>query len=307
MSATKADGKWVEGLTPDMAVGKAARLALEMRLEATHETLAAARELSSDAEPIHEMRVASRRAAAALQVFSERLPGKSARHARKSLRRLRRGVAAAREADVFFAALECWAPDRAKVEKPGLQYLFGHVTAQRRAAQDEVCAAIDRCKSEWAFRVERCPKKVRRGGGPLRQFAPPICAALVMDLDCSIAAGDFENAEKLHAMRIAGKRFRYAFELLAPALAPAAHETLYPTLVELQSLLGAAHDSWQTIRRLDGLIDDVAAMRPQLMRSVRAGLSAFRSAQREQIAAHKAAFTTWRSKWPAVRTIDFRL
>jgi CHAD domain-containing protein len=181
------------------------------------------------------------------------------------------------------------------------------VTAERRAAQDEVCAVIDRCKSEWAFRVEQCPKKVRSGGGPLRQFAPPICAILVKELDCAIANGDFEDAERLHAMRIAGKRLRYGYELLAPALAPTARETLYKALIELQSLLGAAHDSWQTIRRLDALIDDVAAMRPQLMRSVRAGLSAFRSAQREQIAAHKAAFTTWRSKWPDVRTMDFRL
>jgi CHAD domain-containing protein len=307
MSASKGDGKWVEELTPDMAVGKAARLALDARLEAARETLAAARELTADAEPIHEMRVASRRAAAAIQVFGGRLPGKTARRARKSLRRLRRGVAPAREADVFFAALESWAPDRAKVEKPGLQFLFGHVTAERRSAQDAICAAIDRCKSEWAFRLEPCPKRVRRGGGPLRQFAPPVCATLVKELDGSIAAGDFENAEKLHAMRIAGKRLRYAYELLAPALAPAAHETLYPTLAELQSLLGAAHDSWQTIRRLDELMDDVAAMHPRLLSSVRAGLSAFRSGQREQIAAHKAAFTAWRSKWPAVRRIDFRL
>jgi CHAD domain-containing protein len=307
MSANKGDGKRVEGLTPEMAVGKAARRALEARLEAVRDTLASARELSADPEPIHEMRVASRRAAAALQFFGGRLPAKVARRARKSLRRLRRGAAPAREADVFLLALESWAPGRAKVEKPGVQFLFGHVTAERRAAQDAVCAAIDQCKSQWAFRLESCPKKVRGGGGPLSRHAPPICAALVKDLDAAIAAGDFEDAQRLHAMRIAGKRLRYAYELLAPALAPAAQETLYPTLSELQSMLGAAHDSWQTIRRLDGLIDDVAALHPRLLPSVRAGLSAFRSAQREQIAAHKATFSAWRSKWPAVRIIDFRV
>ena len=72
-----------------------------------------------------------------------------------------------------------------------------------------------------------------------------------------------------------------------------------------QSILGAAHDNWQTIRRLDGLIDDVTALHPNLLASIRAGLSAFRSAQREQFAAHKAAFAAWRSKWPAVRELEF--
>jgi CHAD domain-containing protein len=301
MSAGKGDGKWVDGLTSDMAVGKAARKALEARLDAVRAALDPAKELTADGEPVHQMRVATRRATAALQVFGGRLPGKAEKRARKVLRKLRRAAAPAREADVLLAALDGWAADRPDAEKAGMQFLFGLLMAERRAAQTNVRDAIEKCGSKWASLLEHCPRHVRRGGPPLGELAEKVYHGFVRDLDAAIAACDFDDDKKLHALRIAGKRLRYAYELLAGALDPEIETTLYPSLVELQSILGTAHDTWQIVGKMDRVVVEVTALRPQILPSIRSGLCAFRAEQREQFSGHKAAFTTWRRTWPAKR------
>jgi CHAD domain-containing protein len=107
----------------------------------------------------------------------------------------------------------------------------------------------------------------------------------------------------MHALRIAAKKLRYSLELLGPALPADAWDALYPMLSDVQRILGIANDSWQAIGRLDRLLDDVTALRPQNLPSIRAGISAFRTMQREQYAAQRAAFSAWRSKWPTVRNV----
>jgi len=301
MSAGKGDGKWVDGLTSDMAVGKAARKALKARLVAVRAALDPAKELSADGEPVHELRVATRRATAALQVFGGRLPGKTEKRARKVLRKLRRAVAPAREADVLLAALDSWATGRPNAEKAGLQFLFGLLTAERQAAQAPVNEAVEKCESKWAFLLEHCPRSARRGGPPLGELAGRVYHGFVRDLDAAIAACDFDDERRLHALRIACKRLRYAYELLAGSLDPEIEQTLYPALVDLQSILGAAHDNWQIVGKLDRVMDVVTALRPQLLPGIRSGLSAFRAGQREQFAVQKAAFATWRRSWPKTR------
>jgi CHAD domain-containing protein len=305
MSAAVGDGKWLEGLSPNMSVGKAARLALDARLEAVRAALEPAAELTSDSEPVHQLRVATRRAGAALRVFTPRLPKGTEKKALRALRDVRRAASAAREADVFLSLLDAWSPGRPKNERPGLQFLVGHLTAERRSEQSRIRDAVEECAARWAFRLERCAKSVRRGGGSLGEFASHILTAHVRDLSDAVGQVNFDDAELLHELRIAGKRLRYSFELLANAVTPAAKESLYPVLCEMQEILGIAHDAWQAVNRLDQVIDSVTAMRPHILPTIRAGISALRAAQREQFAAQKAAFSNWRSKWPAVKAIDF--
>lgn len=307
MSAAGGDGKWLEGLRPEISVGKAARLAIGARLEAVRAALAPAAELTADAEPVHQLRVATRRAGAALRVFSPRLPPGTAKKPRRALRKIRRAASAAREADVFLEALDAWSPERPKVEKPGLQFLSGHLTAERAAEQIAIRNAVEDYESCWAFQLERCAKSVRRGGGPLSRFASPILTAHLRDVDDAIAHVNFDDAGLLHQLRIAGKRLRYSFELLAGAVNPAAKDSLYPVLCEMQEILGIAHDAWQAVNRLDRVVDLVAALRPHMLPAIRAGVGAMRAAQREQFATQKAAFANWKAMWPAVRAIDFRI
>jgi CHAD domain-containing protein len=300
-----ADIKWLDGLTPDMRVGKAARLALASRLQAVRDAVGPAAELSADPEPIHELRVATRRGVAALTVFGSRVPAKLERRTRKNLRRLRRSAAPAREADVFLTALDAWAPGRPNVEKPGLQFLFGHVSSERRASQQGVNDAIADCDGRWTYRLERCVQSVRRGGPSLAEFGVPYSADLARRFDAAALAATFDHAERMHALRIAAKKLRYSFELLGPALPSVAWDTVYPMLSDVQRILGIANDCWQAIGRLDQLLDDVTALHPQSLPSIRAGINAFRTMQREQVSAQRAAFSAWRSKWTSVRNVPF--
>src|SRR5438874_9864732 len=92
------DGKWVDGLTAETPVGKAARRVLVARLAAVREALVPATKWGPNPESVHRLRVASRRAAAVLDAFADLLPGKSRRKARKALKGLRRAAGSARDA-----------------------------------------------------------------------------------------------------------------------------------------------------------------------------------------------------------------
>src|SRR5439155_18388759 len=117
---TSPDGKWVEGLTAAMPVAKAARRAIAARLEAVREALRPAAAWGPDPEPVHHLRVATRRAGAALDTFGDLLPGKVYKKARKALRRVRRAAGEARDADVFLDVVRVWSIHQSPAARPGL-------------------------------------------------------------------------------------------------------------------------------------------------------------------------------------------
>ena len=49
--------------------------------------------------------------------------------------------------------------------------------------------------------------------------------------------------EALHALRIVGKRLRYAIEIFAGCFPPAMKETIYPTVERVQEILGDVQDA----------------------------------------------------------------
>src|SRR5437763_965344 len=97
-----ADGKWISGLTPDTPLGEAAREVLAVRLGVVAECLPpAVGGADGDPEHVHRLRVATRRAAAALRIFADCLPGKARKATRRRLRAVRRAAGEARDWDVF--------------------------------------------------------------------------------------------------------------------------------------------------------------------------------------------------------------
>src|SRR3954470_13477806 len=99
-------GKWIDGLGPETTVADAARCSLEVRLAVVAHTLPLAAHLSEhDVEHVHHLRVATRRAAAALKLYRDWLPEKSARWIRKRLRQIRRTASEARDLDVLIQRL----------------------------------------------------------------------------------------------------------------------------------------------------------------------------------------------------------
>src|SRR4051794_10914433 len=92
--------KWLPDVSPgDRAVDVAAR-ALAVRLDAVRRYLQRAAR-TRDPEDVHQLRVWSRRADAALDLFADLLPRDQHRWFRKWMRRLRRAAGRARDADVL--------------------------------------------------------------------------------------------------------------------------------------------------------------------------------------------------------------
>src|SRR2546429_359792 len=97
-----ANGKWIKGLKAQTPLAEAARRVLEVRLGVVRtRLLLAVREPDKDPEHVHQLRVGTRRAGAAVEIFEPCLRGKCYRRARKALKKLRRAAAAARDCDVF--------------------------------------------------------------------------------------------------------------------------------------------------------------------------------------------------------------
>ena len=106
------DGKWIPDLSPEMPVVDAARTVLAARFGVVRHYLPLAAESPFDnPEYVHQLRVGTRRAGAALRVFADCLPKKPQRAAKKSLRAIRRAAGGARDWDVFLdnlAAVIAW-------------------------------------------------------------------------------------------------------------------------------------------------------------------------------------------------------
>src|SRR5579872_6321168 len=131
-----AGGKWISDLAADVPLAEAARHVLAVRLRVVGEALPrAVHEADRDPEHVHQLRVATRRADAALRIFGCCLPQKAYKRARKRLRRIRRAAGAARDWDVFLIALRERAAGPPAKEQAGLDLLTGYALGQRAAAQ----------------------------------------------------------------------------------------------------------------------------------------------------------------------------
>src|SRR5687767_3640798 len=121
-----AEGKWISGLSEDMPAEEAARLALHLRVKAVIDLLPRALAgPQDDPEPVHQLRVSTRRAAAALRSFADLLPGKYHKGLARQLRRIRRAAGEARDWDVFRADLAQRLAEASPTEQPGLDLLIG--------------------------------------------------------------------------------------------------------------------------------------------------------------------------------------
>src|SRR5437764_10810040 len=133
-----ADGKWIDNLTATTPLRDAAQKVLLARLQVICNYLPKAlHSAEQDLEYVHQLRVGTRRADAALRIFSPCLPHKMFRVARKRLQRLRRAAGAARDLDVFADNLLRWQADQPAKDRPGLDYLLGYAMGQRAHAQEK--------------------------------------------------------------------------------------------------------------------------------------------------------------------------
>src|SRR5688572_10302173 len=93
--------KWLPDIAPtDRAVEVAAR-SLATRLDAVRRYLKWSVERPAEPEQIHQLRVWTRRADAALELYADLLPRRGVRKLRKRLRRIRKVAGRVRDCDVY--------------------------------------------------------------------------------------------------------------------------------------------------------------------------------------------------------------
>jgi inorganic triphosphatase YgiF len=325
LRAAKASGARLgEGLRPKLPAGAALRCVLANGLEVL---LANAHGLRRRDEPefVHQARVALRRMRSALRLLARDTTVPAALIS--ELRWLASALGPARDADVLVtstlpavlaaltappsaaqsaAASAAWsAPPSAppSAEKAGaVRSLLA--AARRRQVRGRRLARAAVGSGRFALLAldllawTRSPHDERER--TLRQLAPRRLASAHRRL---LRAGRFFAAlppAEQHAVRILGKRLRYALDLFAPALpapAAAAAANYGAVLAQLQEELGALNDAAVAAATLPELSGDAA-----LLASARTALAGGRLQQLERVVAVEAglrALAQTRPPWKA--------
>lgn len=246
-------GKWIRGLKPSLPLADAGRRVLRIRLQTVGDFLEPARERAAeDPEYVHQLRVATRRARAAADIFSPCLPARQFRKTKKLLRNIRRAAGAARDWDVFLLSLPTLkTADKSERVQSGYDCLAGFAAAQRLEAQHVLLRDTPDVYSfeRKASRIVHAVRAPKKGDVTLGAWGREVVAELVSELD---RAGNTERQqlEQLHRIRIIGKRLRYAMEIFVDCFPPAFRRTHYASIEQMQEILGRLNDSRVTIERL---------------------------------------------------------
>ena len=285
--------KWLTAVGPDAPPARAARKALAVRIAAVEHFLKQAGQVSGqaddDAEAVHQLRIWTRRATAALRLFAEVLPRRTAKWLKRKLRSIRHTAGEARDCDVLAEQVESG-------DLPGLAPTAVHLRVRRKRAEKELARlykSLVRGKRfgrksdkllEKIARREKFRKSQRQPAfGPwCRQQLRPLAEAFF-----ELAAGDLSKDAQLHKLRLAGKRLRYALELAPAALPATTHRRLYDELSDLQDRLGQVCDQIVAAGRLKEWHDEARE------ENVRKELRVAQGQQRKQLAASKQRFLRW--------------
>ncbi len=304
-----ASQKWVSGVSADTPLRVAAASILRARLDLVADRLDRARADAHNPDEIHQLRVATRRAAAALDALADALPDKPRKKARKRLKRIRRAAAAARDIDVNTALLTRMRKRAPDEQKPVIDHLLRALEHRRGPAADAVVEIAERHGPKQIHRLakallrdEATPDDGADEARTMGDAARDTLSRLALDAR-DLGQGDLSDPEHLHELRLSGKRLRYAMEVFACCFPEDLRESLYPRLEEVQEALGAVNDCDQMVNRLQTALaelhdDDDGPSRAQ----VRAGLAALLGQFRRQRDDRAAGFSEW---WDAFQHDGF--
>jgi len=204
--------------------------------------------LKGDVQAVHQARVATRRLREIVPIATTgREDRKSARLVRR-LRKLTRVLGPVRELDVALAHL---AEREGRRRSPGVVALRVHLRAERAAARAKLEQAIDHARAaRLTARLAKLEQRLQDGADlapdprleRVRRALADAAATRARELGEAIAAsGAIFIVERVHAVRIAVKRLRYALEL-AGELRLVPTGALVNRLRGIQDALGDLHD-----------------------------------------------------------------
>jgi len=204
-----------------------------------------------DSEDVHQMRVATRRLRASLQVVTGVYDPELIRRYRRGLRQIAESLGAVRDGDVFLEHVTAYHAELPEASRAQLDRLVASVTAERAHAREQLLADLQ-SKSYQKFKRDFATFLTTPGAGT-RESPEPGIVERVRDFAGSAIWRRYElwrayevvlpnaESETLHQARIAGKRFRYTLEFFDDALGPKVEQALTP-LIALQENLGTLQD-----------------------------------------------------------------
>ena len=231
-------------LSPDADAILAARAVVRFHLRAFARFEEAAR--AGEVEPVHQLRVATRRLRAALRLFAPLLPQRFVEPTHRDLAELARAIGGVRDLDVLFEAVRA----RAARLDPELRRALGPVGLaiheQRATALSALVSALDGSKCRRLLGrlgtfadAQTAVRRPRR----LADMAPELLKPLVRPvnrvgrrLEPASVPADF------HRLRVRVKRLRYALETLR-GLGGKPLRRLLVRLERLQDTLGGSQDA----------------------------------------------------------------
>jgi CHAD domain-containing protein len=295
------DAKWIGGLKETTPAVEAAQRVLKVRLKAVLSRLPQAmHEAQDDVEHVHQLRVSTRRAGAALRIFEDLLPRKALKRLRKKLRRVRRAAAEARDWDVFLNDAGARLAAAPATHRPGLDLVVGIAHGQRSAAQVRLAEgeeppldlqqAIDEALDGLRL-PDELPKETL-----LRDVAALQLGVLLSQLD-DAAAGDLTDYEHLHQVRIIGKRLRYAMEVFESCFAASFREVHYPAIEEMQDILGLANDSHVALGQLEEVRARVQGIQPEHWKRYHSGVNGLIKFHQQRLPRQRRQFEQWLRHW----------
>ncbi|MBP1928113.1 CHAD domain-containing protein [Methanolinea mesophila] len=219
----------------------------------------------ADIEPVHRMRVASRRLRAALPLFSPCIPEKKYKRWFSEVRRVTRALGRARDLDVQIEFLMQFRKGHEQAESSpgrggstetashrgsGLDRLIETLQAERDALQPEVCRRLDeleesRVIGEMEDRFATPGETIGKRGGKKKNIYSTAYREITRHLGVLLAFEPWvfveDAVEEQHRMRIAAKQLRYTLEIFAPLYGTGLRESIRG-VKRVQELLGGIHD-----------------------------------------------------------------
>jgi CHAD domain-containing protein len=213
--------------------------------------LAACRRFAAKSDPagaLHDLRVASRRLRAFGDVFRGKIGGKTRARADAPLKRVLRAAGAVRDWDVQIGLVEAQLPGCATdTERATLEYLLEQFDRERIQATAEAEKQLGKIDFDGIASAVRIAREEAIGGLPssgpkTRAFTRRLLEHLVFEAERYAPLDDgAEHPDKMHRLRVALKKLRYALELFEPILGPG-YASLYERASALQEVLGSHHD-----------------------------------------------------------------
>jgi len=241
------------GISADDPMSEAGRKVLAYyfaRMRAEEEKVRA--ENASD--PIHDMRVATRRLRSALTLFSPFYHKRAIKPFRKTLPKVADALGAVRDMDVFHHKTKDYAESLPEAEREGLQPLLDDTQRRIDEAYLALMAILDghnyqhflTAFADFVTTPEKGAKTLANDEQPVPYRVRHVIPPLIYEKDAAVRAYEtvLANAplDTLHALRIEAKRLRYALEAFEEVLGPEAKQVINAAKT-LQDHLGDLQDA----------------------------------------------------------------